>query len=247
MWADANELRGKSLWFKFVNLLTNCGHIILITVMTANLIVARVHWVTLVENCCITLGALMVSTKALFFIWKRRDITEMIARINAKNLRLQEKARADPIVRKMRKSYYLQEMLITIPFLFNADFLIVVMILQPFFSKNPSLPCPAVFPFDTTPWETGFWVAYIYQGVNTLLMSTMYALTETTIGNNYSQIVLNFDVLNHELRNLGYAKEEKGEVEGRINHGQGHNNNHFQLSIKRKLIDIVEEFQSLCE
>lgn len=240
MWADADELPGKSRWFKFVNLLTNCGHLILVAVMLANLIVAEVHWVTRVENCCIFLGAVMISTKALFYWWKRGEITQVIRRVNEKNWALREKARRDPVVRQLRRRFYLQEMLITIPFLFNADFLIFVMILKPFFSRHPALPCPALFPFDTTPFGAGFWVAYAYQSVNILLMSTMYALSDTTIGNNYNQIVLNFDVLNHELRQLGHADEGKVPQ-------QPESPSEFQRAIKGKLIEIIEEYQSLTE
>lgn len=237
MWADSREIQSKPVSFKVANGVISCSHMTLVLVMAANLVYHEGEFNQFVEDACITLGSVMVSTKALFYLWKRHEITHLIETVSEKNRLLLAKARQDEEIGRLRRFYYLVEMVITIPFLFNAVFLILVMIVIPFFAERPYLPCPAKFPFETAPYSRGFWLAYVYEAVDTLIMSTVYALSVTTIGNNYHQIVLQFAVMGHELRQLGHKELDEWPADAA----------EYQRAIKSSLIRIIEEHQNVLE
>lgn len=175
-------------------------------------------------------GASLGLSKMVFLMTYRKEVTELMDSVAELNSKLKEKAQKDMEIRRMRNSYYLLECVLTLSsFIFSMIFEFAVYI-QGLLVRPIILRIPSTTPFGFHESLMGFIITYLFQFLGSAWVAMFMCISDFMIGSNYNQLILNVEVMRHELRTLGSGQENLNAIDQ-----------------KEQFIRIIKEYQYLRE
>lgn len=151
----------------------------------------------------ITAGSVIALFKAAFVSFYRVEITAALDIVAGLDAKLKQKATTDLEIRRRRTTYFVVETL-----LIYSSLAFTVLMAVAVFGQGLTNSPKTLFPLTTTPMgfgETpiGFWVTFLFNGFGCVWGGGVMVSVDLMVGNAFNQLILNVQVMIHELRELG--------------------------------------------
>lgn len=153
------------------------------------------------------LAGVQISTvKWIFLHRKEQGFLNLWDQLKVKETVLKIRSSSDPNIKMMRQSSYVQDMLVFLIAVFFGLFLVTFRFLQIFFYRPIESVYPTWVPFNSDFGTIGFWVLFFWQAICTYFNATCIATSDILIGSTYSQLILQFEVLNYDIEQFNNIK-----------------------------------------
>lgn len=174
-------------------------------------------------------GVQVSFVKMLFLYYQRNDLSELIQLMNVKSQELRRRGKSDREIKRLRDSFYLQEMVVLLfTTIFGSIFLFLIF-MQVLFVKPLQLVIPMSVDLNeiVTGPSTTYWILYGIQCFLCPYVALVMTLCDVMIGNVYNQLILHLEVLDYDLRQ--FDKDDSA----------------TSLTIVKKFCEFTEAYESL--
>lgn len=140
--------------------------------------------------------------KLCFIYWKRDDLLDLIYFMNGESLKLRERGRGDQEIKRLRDSFYVQEMLVCLfTSIFGVGFLALTFVQVLIFTRPLELVIPFGLERDAvlTGPSTAYWIVYACECVLCPFVALVITSCDIMVGNLYNQLILHLELLHLDI------------------------------------------------
>lgn len=145
-------------------------------------------------------GVLLSLAKCIFLYYRRHELIDLIQLMDRKSQDLKRRGQGDPEIKKMRDTFYVQEMVV---FLFTTVFgfiFLVLIFMQVLFTKPLQLVVPMAWKNEIVTGPSAvYWTVYLAECFLCPFVAVVITTCDVMIGNLYNQFILHLEVLHYDM------------------------------------------------